>query len=81
MEYIILGVVVFLDFAILKMKFTRHRYGDLILDACMLLIVMTFFHGSTSLLIIGMVAQFLMSVYLYISPPNFLMPKARNANY
>ena len=80
MEYIILGVIVFLDFAILKMKLTRERYGDVILDAAMLFIVMTFFHNSTSLLIIGMIAQFLMSIYLYMSPPKFLMPKAHNAN-
>jgi hypothetical protein len=79
MEYIILGLIVFIDFAVLKMKFDRARYGDLILDAGMLFVVMSLFHSSTLLLMVGMVAQLLMSIYLYLNPPKFLMPpKATN---
>lgn len=69
MEFLIMGIVTFFDFAILKWKFEKRRYGDFALDLGMLLVVMTFFHSSTALLMVGMVAQFLMSFYLYFSPP------------
>lgn len=72
MELIILGVITFIDFAILKWKFEHARYGDFALDLLMLTIVISFFHGSMTTLIIGVVAQFLMSFYLLISPPKFM---------
>lgn len=72
MELIILGIMTFFDFAILKWKFERKRYGDFVLDLTMLVIVISFFHGSMTTLIVGVIAQFLMSFYLLISPPQFL---------
>lgn len=72
MELLLLGFMTFFDFAILKWKFEHKRYGDFALDLLMLTIVITFFHGSMTTLIIGVVAQFLMSFYLLFSPPKFL---------
>ena len=79
MELIILGFLTFVDFAILKWKLERKRYGDFALDLGMLVIVMTFFHDSMTTMIIGVVAQFIMSFYLLISPPKFLRMPARGA--
>lgn len=73
MEFLVMGFIVFFDYAILKWKLEKKRYGDFTLDLGMLLIVMTFFHSSTALLMVGMVAQFLMSLYLYISPPKLFI--------
>ncbi len=72
MDLLILGIITFIDFAILKWKFERGRYGDFALDLLMLSIVITFFHGSMTTLIIGVIAQFIMSFYLLISPPKFM---------
>ena len=72
MELVILGILTFVDFAILKWKFERRRYGDFLLDLGMLFIVVSFFHGSMTTMIIGIIAQFIMSFYLLISPPQFL---------
>lgn len=69
MELVLLGLVVFFDFAILRWKLARKRYGDFSLDLGMLIIVMMFFHDSMTMLQIGMVAQFTMSIYLLIWPP------------
>lgn len=71
MELIILGIMTFFDFAILKWKLEHARYGDFALDLLMLTIVVSFFHGSMTTMIIGIVAQFIMSFYLLISPPKF----------
>ena len=71
MEILVLGLIVFFDFAILKWKFEKERYGDFALDLGMLLIVMNFFHDSMAMMQIGMVAQFVMSFYLLLFPPKF----------
>ncbi len=76
MEILILGIIVFFDFAILKWKLEKERYGDFALDLAMLVIVMNFFHGSMAMLQIGMVAQFVMSFYLLMFPPKFLQDLA-----
>lgn len=70
-KLMIIGVIVFFDFAILKWKLEHKRYGDFTLDLGMLLVVMFFFHGSGDMLIVGMTAQFIMSIYLLIFPPKF----------
>lgn len=67
----IMGLITFFDFAILKWKFEHKRYGDFALDLGMLFIVLNFFHGSIALTLVGMVAQFVMSIYLLIFPPKF----------
>lgn len=69
MEIIIMGIITFFDFAILKWKLEHKRYGDFTLDLAMLVVVMTFFHGSMTMLLVGMVAQFCASIYLLINPP------------
>lgn len=76
MEILVLGIIVFFDFAILKWKLEKERYGDFALDLAMLVIVMNFFHGSMAMLQIGMVAQFVMSFYLLMFPPKFLQDLA-----
>jgi len=75
-QLIVIGLIVFFDFAILKWKWEHKRYGDFALDLGMLLVVMNFFHGSGDMLIVGMTAQFLMSLYLLAFPPKFLQDLA-----
>ena len=69
MEYLIIGVAVFFNIAIIKWKYDRRRYADAGLDAALMLGVMFLFSGSYGALVIGTVASALVSIYLLISPP------------
>lgn len=69
MEYILIGVTVFFNIAIILWKFEKHRYADATLDATLLVLVALIFSGSYGALIVGTVASALVSIYLLISPP------------
>lgn len=68
---IIMGVMTFFDLMIIKWKFENSRFADAIFDVSSFMIILTFFHGSIILILVGMVAQFLVSIYLLIKPPKF----------
>lgn len=70
MELLIMGVITAFDFLILKWKFERQRYADFTMDLGLLLVIIQLFHGSISGMMIGMVAQVIISFYLLIYPPN-----------
>ena len=69
MEYLIIGIAVFFNIAIIKWKYDRSRYADATLDAALMIGVMFLFSGSYGALVIGTVASALVSIYLLISPP------------
>lgn len=69
MEYLIVGIAVFFNIAIIKWKFDKARYADASIDASLLILVAFVFSGSYGALIIGTVASALISLYLLISPP------------
>ncbi len=71
MEYLILGLVVAVNFIIVKMKFDRKRWEDAVFDVAVLLIIMALFSGSYAGLIVGSVASLFMSLYFFASPPTF----------
>lgn len=69
MEFLIIGISVFLNIAILKWKFDHTRYLDAFVDTFLLAGVMFLFSGSYGALVVGTVASLLVSLYLLISPP------------
>lgn len=69
MEYILIGVTVFFNIAIILWKLEKHRYADATLDATLLVLVALIFSGSYGALVVGTVASALVSIYLLISPP------------
>jgi Mn2+/Fe2+ NRAMP family transporter len=75
MEYLILGLVVAVNFIIVKMKLDRKRWEDAIFDVVLLLIIMALFSGSYAGLIVGSVASLFMSIYFFASPPKFFSGK------
>lgn len=70
MEYILIGITVFFNIAIILWKFEKHRYADASLDATLLVLVALIFSGSYGALVVGTVASALVSIYLLISPPH-----------
>jgi hypothetical protein len=70
MELLIMGVITAFDFLILKWKFERERYADFAMDLGLLLVIINLFHGSISGMLVGMVAQVIISFYLLVYPPN-----------
>ena len=75
MEYLVLGLVVAVNFIIIKMKADRKRWEDAIFDLGMLVIVMALFSGSFAGLIVGSVASLFISLYFFASPPTFFSGK------
>lgn len=75
MEYLILGLVVAINFIIIKMKLDKKRWEDAVFDIAVLLIIMALFRGSFAGLIVGSVASLFMSLYFFASPPTFFTGK------
>lgn len=71
MEFLILGLVVAVNFIIVKMKLDRKRWEDAVFDIAVLLIIMALFSGSYAGLIVGSVASLFMSLFFFASPPTF----------
>ncbi len=71
MEFLILGLVVAVNFIVIKMKLDRKRWEDAIFDVLTMLTVMALFSGSYAGLIVGSVASLFISLYFYASPPKF----------
>lgn len=75
MELGIIGVAVALNFIIVKMKFTRKRWEDATFDILTLTLLMAVFSGSYAGLVVSSIASLLISLYLFVSPPNFFGKK------
>lgn len=75
MEFLVLGLVVAVNFIIVKIKFDRKRWEDGIFDVLTLLIVMALFKGSYAGLIVGTIASLFISLYFLVSPPTFFSGK------
>ena len=67
--FIIIGIAVFFNIAVIKWKYDKARYGDAILDFTCLVAVSILFSGSYAALVVGTIASALVSLYLLISPP------------
>lgn len=75
MEFLVLGLVVAVNFIIIKLKLDRKRWEDAVFDVLTLLIVMALFNGSYAGLIVGSVASLFISLYFFASPPKFFSGK------
>jgi len=77
MEFLIIGVVVAFNMLVIYIKVKAKRFADAVLDFLMLLILSFIFGGTYSGLVVATVASFIISIYLFISPPkiNFSMFK------
>jgi uncharacterized protein (DUF983 family) len=69
------GIAVAANFIWLKFKFDHQRYGDMALDVIIMVLLSFMFTGTASGLAIAMVGGFIISVYLYYSPPRLPEPK------
>lgn len=75
MEFLVLGIIVALNFIIVKMKLDRKRWEDATFDVLTLLVVMALFSGSYAGLVVGSVASLFISIYFFASPPKFFSGK------
>ena len=78
MEFLILGIVVAVNFIIIKLKLDRKRWEDSIFDTLLFLIIMVLFSGSYAGLIVGSIASLVISVYFFISPPKFFSKQKKS---
>ncbi len=76
MEFLVLGIVVAINFIIIKMKLDRKRWEDAIFDVATMVIILTMFSGSYAGLIVGSVASLCISIYFFASPPKFFSGKS-----
>ena len=71
MEFMILGLVVALNFIIIKMKFDKQRYEDGVFDMALLGVITILFQGSYAGLVVGTIASLFISIFFLASPPTF----------
>ena len=74
MEFLIIGIAVFFNVMVLKIKFERERYADLSFDLVVLVALSLLFSGSFGGLVVATVASALMSLYLLAFPPRLPSP-------
>ena len=67
------SVAVFLNIWLLIIKFKRNRWSDAALDFTILAGTIIFLKGSENLLLIGIFASLMVSIYLWFSPPKFAL--------
>lgn len=77
MEFVIIGIAVFFNIAVIKWKYDKARYADAGLDFVCLVAVSILFSGSYAALVVGTIASALVSIYLLVSPPKLPAKKAR----
>ena len=71
MEFLIIGIAVFFNLAVVKWKIDKTRYTDAGLDFAALAVLTYFFSGSYGALVVGTIGSALFSLYLLISPPKW----------
>ena len=69
MELAIIGFVTAFNFIIVYWKFQNGRVADGVLDLTIFGAIAAIFAGTVSGLTVGMIASFLVSLYLLSSPP------------
>ena len=70
--FIAIGVATFFNFIILKWKFERKRYADLVFDIVTLVIISNLFGGTLGGMVVAMIASAMISIYLIVNPPKFM---------
>lgn len=65
----ILGLALFFNIAVIKLKLERERYADATLDGVVLVGLAWFMGGTLNGMILATVASAMFSIYLWISPP------------
>lgn len=72
MGYLILGLVVAVNFIVVKMKLDRKRWEDALFDVAILFVLMYLFSGSYAGLVVSSIASLVISLYFFVSPPKFI---------
>ena len=72
MTYVIMGIITAFNMLIIFWKFRKKRYPDAMLDMFMFLFLTSIFTTAGGMFV-GMVASFVISIYLFLYPPK--MPK------
>lgn len=73
--YLIIGVAVVFNIIVLRFKYNKGRYADMLVDAGILVSLSLIFGGTYSGMVVSTVASALISLYLYMFPPKFTSQK------
>ena len=80
--YIVLAFILAIDLLFVSHKFKKQGFFPALIDIVLLLVINSFLGGSLGGEIIGTVAAFIISVYLWFNPPRLtLMFGSRNKAY
>lgn len=73
-----MGVATAMNLGFIKLKLEQDRNADAAVDAAVLVILAYVFGGSITGLSVATIASGLISLYLYISPPDKLIEKFKS---
>lgn len=68
MEYLLIGMIVAINFVVIIKKYRLRRFADATVDMILLAIICILFVGSFGALVTGTFASMFISIYLYFSP-------------
>ena len=71
MTILIIGIMTAFNLIILRLKFSDGRYGDMALDFLALATLSAFFGQTLGGMMIAIVSGTIISLYLYVFPPEF----------
>ena len=69
---LLIGIVTFINLAVIKYKLERKRYEDGLLDGSILFGLAAVFQGSFPGLVVATISSLCMSIYFLYSPPAFM---------
>lgn len=72
MEYLIIGIATAFNLIVLKWKFEKKRYEDMLLDVMALGALSWMFGGTLGGMIVAMIASAIISFYLFLYPPKLI---------
>ena len=79
MELVIMGLISGMNFIIIYIKYTRNRIADATLDLVIFCAICAIFASAGQAgLFVGMVASFIVSIYLWINPPKLGLSHGTN---
>jgi len=68
---IIVGAITAFNLIVLKMKFERQRYADVLLDLAAMIVLNIMFGMTLGGMVVAMTASFIISIWLFYNPPMF----------
>lgn len=78
MEFVLIGIVSALNLIIILIKFKKGRIQNGVFDTALFVLLAFMFSGSYGGMVVAMISSLIISLYLFVSPPEFFKASSSN---